>query len=418
MSEVYTKENTIALDGAGIIYPYVANKDWTNSYRVQVTLNDKVSVPALEKAVKEMFDLYPYFFSHIVKVKNEYRLAPGVRYDIICPDEGICRPFDLTSDKPLIRLACDGNKIGFEVFHSITDGAGAKAFIDELLLKYEKILNKNTTEYYKTNPNDDAFLTQTSDFYKDIYKYGGEEVSRFIPTSLRIGKGEKRIPLKVDKIFLDVGAFIKCAKSYNVTMTMLLCAFQICAIMEAYPDKNRKIRISVPVNIRKFYEENSCRNASLFVLIEHDPKSNMSFEELLASIKKQFGEQFTKENMQNMSYTNVKTADVPIFKILPMWLRRIVLKIGYDHLGENQFTSTLTNIGRMDVSGALGGFVRDVHFVMGTQNVNPLNLTVTSFSGVMHIVVSSSVDSSKFLDAFNKLLDKNNLFVSSDEWHK
>ncbi|MCI5514433.1 MAG: hypothetical protein MR398_01275 [Oscillospiraceae bacterium] len=45
-------EKYIEPDGAGIIYPYVANKNWNSVYRVEAKLKLRVDIAALESAVK------------------------------------------------------------------------------------------------------------------------------------------------------------------------------------------------------------------------------------------------------------------------------------------------------------------------------------------------------------------------------
>lgn len=418
MSKVYTKENTIALDGVGIIYPYVATERMINNYRIHSSVEGEVSVPALKKAVEEMFEAYPYFFSHLVKVGKEYRLAPSDSCDIVTPDNGLCKPFDKYGDKPLIRILYSENNIEFEMHHCLAGGTGSREFFIELLKRYKNNLNKETIESYNESVSENEFLKKNIDFYKEVYKLGGKSVGRPFITALRLGKGEERIPLHYNILTADPSALSKAAKSYGVTVTVFLCALQIRAIMAAYPEQKRVIRISVPVEIMKFFESDgieSSRNSSLYFYVEHSPKSNMSFEELLESVTKQFKENLTKEKMQNLAYTNVKDANSLIFKIIPVWMKKIVLGVGHRIFGGNLSTSTITNLGIMKMPEELNGFVKEMYFILGEEKVNPLNLTVTSFNGVCRIAVSSSVDSSKFLGAFSKELSEHGVDTQSED---
>lgn len=71
------------LDGAGIIYPYVANKDWNSVYRVEARLKTTVEFTKLEEAVKIMRSKYPYFFSRISTHGKKYVLKRAYCSNII-----------------------------------------------------------------------------------------------------------------------------------------------------------------------------------------------------------------------------------------------------------------------------------------------------------------------------------------------
>lgn len=418
MSKVYTKENTIALDGVGIIYPYVATERMMNNYRIHSSVEGEVSVPALKKAVQEMYEAYPYFFHHLVKVGKEYRLAPSDTCDVVIPDNGLCKPFDKYGDKPLVRVLYSKNNIEFEMHHCLAGGTGAREFFMELLKRYKHNLELETPEIDTDPVPENKFLTKNIDFYKEIYKLGGKSVGRPFITALRLGKGEERIPLHYNILTAEPSVLSKAAKSYGVTVTVFLCALQIRAIAAAYPEQKRVIRISVPVEIMKFFESDgieSSRNSSLYFYVEHKPKSGMSFEELLQSVTKQFKENLTKEKMQNLAYTNVKDANSLIFRIIPVWMKKIVLGIGHRIFGGNLSTSTITNLGIMKMPEELNGFVKEMYFILGEEKVNPLNFTVTSFGGVCRIAVSSCVDSSKFISAFSKELSEHGVAVTLED---
>lgn len=126
-------EKYIEPDGAGIIYPYVANKYWNSVYRVEAKLKLRVDIAALESAVKEMKNKYPYFFSCVGIHGKKYVLKSGCLGGVLVENAEMCRPFDLKNRDTLLRVVYTLDTIGVEFFHGITDGHGAQLFLDELL---------------------------------------------------------------------------------------------------------------------------------------------------------------------------------------------------------------------------------------------------------------------------------------------
>lgn len=395
------KDRTFPLDGAGIIYPYAAKKDWTNEYRVEARTAEAVQPHALKKAAEEMHTLFPYFFSRIVKVGSEYRMKLCNSYDIVAPDSGLCKPFDIDGVKPLIRILYTERTIALELFHSVTDGHGANAFFTEFLLKYKKYAYGKYPSVYVGSRNE--ALAGTDDLYEKIYQSGGRQVSRIMPSALRWGRGREVFPLSVGSVCAETSALVECAHMRGVTLTELMCAVHIYALMQS-SEKKGKIKISVPVDIRRFFGEETMRNASLYILVECDAKKFSGFDNLLLSVKEQFDAQLTRENMQNLAYTNVKTAKLKIFRLLPLPLKKACLQIGYSRFGENQFTSTLTNLGKISLPPELDGMIESVSFILCENRINPLNASLSSFDGITRLTVSSTVQYDDFISAALEIL--------------
>ena len=51
------------LDGAVIIYPYVATDEWNSVFRMEAELKADLDEEALRDAVEKMQHLFPYYFS-------------------------------------------------------------------------------------------------------------------------------------------------------------------------------------------------------------------------------------------------------------------------------------------------------------------------------------------------------------------
>lgn len=422
MPVIFTKEiknkseKYLDLDGAGIIYPYVAEKAWNSVYRVEAHLKYHVVFTALEDAVKEMKRKYPYFFMRLGTHGKKYVLKDGYSSNVIFKDAPLCRPFDLQGKETLLRVVYSQNTIGVEIFHSITDGHGAQMFFTELLKEYCKNVysNYNFSSAEKTPLVFNEKLKDTSDIYHEIYKLGGKNVNRLLSSSYQFPK-KSELNLTAKSINISFASLKATAHRYGVSVSVYLCAVQIAAILRTQPVKNKAIRISVPVDIRKFFDFDSCRNGALYFLVSVKPNEIKNFETLIRIVCKQFEENLTKDNLQNLAYTNVKTAKLKAYTLLPLSMKKAVLKIGYNRFGENQFTSTLTNLGIFNLDNSMKEIISDVYFILGKQKTKPVNLAVTTYESQTRIVVSSVYDSARLISAIREILISDGIESTTEE---
>ena len=398
----------IDLDGAGIIYPYVANSKWNSVYRIEACLKHPVIPNILISAVDRLRSDYPYFFMTLAKTRTKYILRECSRniktvYNN-CTD--ICKPFDLKSGKPLVRFLCDDKRIILEMFHGLTDGHGATEFMKALLTRYQNAYNNQSQSTTNVIEKSNPFLNDKSDVFEKLYSRGGKNISRIITSAYQI---KKSTPNKLQYTAIDIpcSRLKDAAHFYGVSVAMLICALQIKAIAMSQKDIGKKeIRISVPVDLRKIFRISSCRNSSLYFLASAKNEETKKFTDLLINIKNQFQKNITDKNMQNLAYTNVNSAKLKAFKILPIFIKKIILKFGYTHLGENQFTATMTDIGIIKLDDETKQSVEKIYFVLGEQKTKPINIAVTTFNETAHIIISYNTDCSSFVDAMNTLIKK------------
>lgn len=398
-------EKYIDLDGAGIIYPYVATKNWNSVYRIEAKTKSKVNFIILEDAVRIMKQKYPYFFSRISTHGNKFVFKQGYASNVIKRNAEICKPFDIKGEDTLIRVVYTADTIGVEFFHAITDGHGAQMFFNELLKEYFNIAN---SQYGYDSPKttslpENKFLQSTNDIYDDIYNSGGKDIGRFLSKAYQFDENNKT-KLKCETIDLFLPALKSVAHKYDATVTQYLCAVQIAAIIQTENVKNKTVRISVPVDIRKYFEFESPRNASLYFLVEVKPKEITDFNSLMKTVKKQFENQLTKENMQNLAYANVKCAKMKAFKMLPLNLKKAALNIGYTTFGEDQFTSTLTNLGNIILDSRISDEIESVYYTLGKEKTKPFNIAVSTFKNETKLVISSTIDCSDFIKSISATL--------------
>lgn len=393
-------------DGAGILYPYAADRHWNSVFRAELRLRQPVDLPALRRAVQVMEQKYPYFFTHLEAQGRRYVFAPGCLGDRILPDTALCAPFDLQNWCAPVRVLYTDYTLGVEFFHGITDGHGAALFLQALMQEYAHQA-LGTGSYDAPGPialPTDPRLRNTEDAYATLAAAGGHAVSRRISTAYQFQKTHKS-PLCVLCLDCPGPLLVQAAHRYGVTVSVYLAAVQLAAILDTQPVGNRTVRLSVPVDLRRYFPVQSCRNASSYFLVSVRPTEVTGFAGLVQLVARQFKEELTAKKLQNLVYTNVKTAQMPAFRLLPLALKKTAVKIGMTHFGENQFTSTLTNLGRLELSGQARTLIADGCFILGEEKTKPLNLAVTTYGDCTHLALSGTYDPAPLLESIaNRLL--------------
>lgn len=407
MKDRKPRSTDIELDGAGIIYPYVANRKWNNVYRIEAHLTTPVDPQVLAAAAEQLRCDYPYFFRTLGVSKRRYVLRecePGIHPDIVYSKTiDICKPFDLKSGAPLVRFMYRGNALIVEMFHCLTDGHGAAEFMKALLRRYRRAALP-LTRSGKAAEADEMLLKNTEDSFEELYQKGGKSVSRLMTSAYQLGR---RLPVPTGFRVLDIpcAKLLSAAHSYGVTAAVLLCAMQIKAIADSRDNIRCKIRISVPVDLRRVFPLSSCRNSSLYFLVSVKAKETADFLQLLQIVKKQFESELTADKLQNAAYTNVSNAKLKVFDLLPLPLKKFVLNIGYTRFGENQFTATMTDIGVIRLEDELRPMVNDIFFVLGRQKTKPVNIAASTYGNSAKLVVTYDIECNDFIGALQRLTD-------------
>lgn len=378
--------------------------NWNSVYRVEAKLSNPLDLNALEVATETMKKSYPYFFMTIAKKGRRFVLTKAESGKVLVENiYPVCRPFDLESKKPLVRVIYDENTIAVELFHVLADGHGGERFFKALLENYRKNLPVLSVASAKAQ-DCGKMVYELSDIYEEFSKQGGKNVSRFMTKAFQF-KEQEEAPLKAKCIDVSLSDLKAAAKRKGVSITMFVCALQIAAIFETEKTKNKTVRISVPVDIRRFASLDTSRNGALYILVGVKRRDVESFDDILESVKAQFEKYLTKENMLNMSYSNVATSKLKAFDLLPLSLKKFVLNIGYTLFGEDQFTSTLTNTGVLDLGEELDGIVKDAYFILGKQKTKPINIAMSTFKGSAKLMVSTVYENERFTKKLTDLLD-------------
>lgn len=390
-------KNTFAPDSGGVIYPYVAKKTWNSVYRFEARLDTPVDPAILSRAVQAMHGRFPTFFVQIIKEKSVYKLYTVPYEDIVQPvGNYICGPFLVGEEgRPLIRIMYNGCTIIFEAFHTVSDGHGAMEFFRSLVARYFIEAGYVFPLGDIRSCDDEPGAEEAEDAFLSVPKGpgGGGGIAKIGSFAYQHGKDDKKVHLTVTDLAMPFDQLHDLAKDHNTTVGVMLTSVFMWALVTSQDvPSGREIRISVPVDMRKYFPSLTLRNFSLYIIVGIRPdEKKWDFDSIVESIAAQFKEKLNALDFQDMANSNVKSLASVFFRRTPVPLKRAILRFGYDYLGERLFTTTLSNIGRIELPEQIMEHIEDVRFVLGQTMVSRINAIAYTFKDTSRVILTSDV---------------------------
>lgn len=346
----------IKLDNAAKIYPAITGSELTGVFRISVELRSPVVLSALIKATEEATRLFPSFCVELRKGIFWYYLEYNGNPPRIHPDTGLpCQPFPRnTPGELLYRVLVHNNSISVEFFHILTDGGGALYYLKTLLNLYSLHafgVSDHLFPEVATSPTPDG----TTDLFTRFYQKGLPRPQVLKP-AWHLPYKLKQLPrFNVTSFELSTDRLSELSKKYGTTITEYLASVYLFSLQELRVATGRGspyVRIQVPFDLRKKYEVNTLRNFSLFVLPGIDIRmGHYSFDEIVREVKIAMQVMTDEKRIKYVISRNVSKEKNPAIRIIPLFIKSTILRIAYMKFGPTQFTSTITNMGRVTVSG-------------------------------------------------------------------
>jgi hypothetical protein len=119
------------------------------------------------------------------------------------------------------------------------------------------------------------------------------------------------------------------------------------------------LRVQVPFDLRRRYDAQTLRNFSLFMMPEIDIRmGHYTFEEILSEIRISMQQMTDEKRIRQVISRNVSKEKNPLIRIMPLFIKSPVLRIAYNRFGPRQFTSTITNMGRVVATGPAAAMMK------------------------------------------------------------
>jgi len=401
------RENWFKLDNAALIYPAISSTNWNSVFRLSVITKQAVDPDKLQIALDDTLKRYPFFnvalregvFWHYFQVLDKRLL---IEKEKTYP----CQAFAFNNRAQVFRVLYMDHKISFETFHSLTDGGGATRFFNTLIIRYFELCGAVFSDIssFDCNSRDLPSLEENEDSFKRVATKQKPR-SRGEKSAYQVkGNIEPVQKLRTVTGLVSVGALKEVAHKYNATINEFLTAVYFGALLldKKYKNIQQKypIKISVPVNMRRFFASSTLRNFSQFVNMELPIEmENGSFEEIIARVKEE-SKNFNIDYLQGSINANVNSEKNIFVRLMPLSIKNFALKLIYNRVGERQFTSTLTNIGQIKLPAKVSEYIEHYFMVLGATKLNKINLTALSYGDECALTFSTRLTETAIIRNF------------------
>jgi NRPS condensation-like uncharacterized protein len=387
------------LDNAAKLYPAIKSRKWTAVFRVSLTLTETVDREVLQQALADATARMGIFSCRLRAGAFWYYFEPNkTKPDVMDDAVNPCiRLYRREKTGYLFRVRAYGRRISLEVFHSVSDGYGGLVFLKTIVAQYLRLKGYdipcthgilNCAEPVSDAETEDGFLRY---YNKKAVRAWKETRAWRIPGTLETGH-----TLHIITGICSVAQVKEAAKRFGVTMTEFLVAVYMFALYNIQrrdnPKKLLPVKVSVPVNLRGFFETQTLRNFSSYVNPEINANwGEYTFNEIAGVVHHQLRTEITAKTLASKMSKNVKAEKSLFVRVLPLFLKNVAISMIYNMAGENRITSTMSNLGALELPEEMAAHVARFDVMLGAPRYNRVNCGVCSYKGSLHICFTSII---------------------------
>ena len=383
------------LDNAAKIYPAAKRRNWNNFFRLSATLTEPVDTEVLRRALDVTVRRFPSIAVRLRRGAFWYYLeeipkAPPIQAEKSCPLAHA--PF-YEVRQCAFRVLVYHERIAVEFFHALTDGTGALVFLKSLLAEYL------SQKYGLVIPAEKGVLGRleepSAEEVEDSFaRYAGDvKLSRREATAYHLsGTPEPDGYKDIVTMMIPADKLRDCARGFGISVTELLCAAMMQAILDIQAKDvprraaRKPVKVLLPVNLRTLFPSATLRNFASYITPEIDPRmGDCSFDELCQLVHHKMGMENNRRTMRAKFAANVASERSPVLRVMPLFIKNIAMKAVFDAVGECKACLCLSNLGRVELPEVMTPYVTRMDFIIGVQARAPHNCGVITWNGTAYI---------------------------------
>ena len=402
------------LDNAAKIFPPTSNEKDTKVFRFACELFERVDPVILQEALDETIELFPLYKSVLRKGVFWYyfetsNIQPVVEEEAL----PVCaRIYNENRRNLLFRVFYYKNRINLEIFHALSDGTGALWFMKSLLYQYFTRKYKDTLTGTIPKLDYDASISQKMDdsFLKH---YTGKKPSLIVKSERAYhirGTRREENRMRLVEGTMSVKSVLGVAHEYNTTLTVYLTALFMYSIYKNMSERGKKhpVVLSIPVNLRNYFESESARNFFSTINIGyHFGKNSTDLQDVIKSVNNSFAEELTQERLKNHMERLAALEHNVFTRAVPLVLKDVTLKIA-NQINERGITAALSNIGKITIPAEFTPYIRQ--FDVFTSARRP-QICMCSYGDNLVVSFTSPFTDTDIQKTFFQLLSKKGIDV-------
>ncbi len=395
-----------SLDSAAKVYPLAMTHGKQTTFRVSVYLSSPVVPEILQVALLSAIKRFPLFSCMLQRgVFWHYFDAIRCRFGVQEEKNPPCSYKYIGGWKtPCFQVLYYKSRISLEIFHALTDGAGAMVFLKSIVREYLRLSGVEQGESLAELSASPILEEAENAFSYAEKKDKGTGFLQHPALQPGAGKRSRRVP-RILHFMMDTASLIAAAKTENATVTAFLASCILKATKDtisfAAPDE--RLQLQIPVNMRKIYPSATLRNFSLYAVISVPYKTD-SRDEMLQETKTQLAAQLDKDSLAKMRYSANQMATNPFLRWVPLSLKAFVVNKIYGFLGERVLSATLSNLGKVEEN--FDESVQFFDFVLGKTSPTNIKCTLVTYKDKAVLTVTDSLKDTDFHQSLAKSLSE------------
>ena len=401
------------LDNYAKLFPLASTKRYSSVFRISITLKEKIDPNILEKAVNKALVKFKLFKVRMRRGFFWYYFENNTKSVVIEEEHDYpCKYIDLPANNDyLFKITYFENKINLDIFHCLTNGNNALHFLKEITYNYIDIVHFNNKSFgssVERKINYNSVDSYSQNFNKKL-KGEGKGERAYILT------GRKLIPgvVGVTHEYIDAIKLKEIAKENNATITQFLTAVLIYSIYEEQKKSNKKdrpIKISVPVNLKKYFPSKTISNFFSYIDVNVYANKEKTFENILEAVKKQFEIKLKEEELLKTIAKNVKLGINPFLRLIPLFIKKKVVQIAYKERRKYN-TTTLSSIGRIGFVAEYKKFIDKVYFLIAPETVEKIKCTACCVDNIVIFSITSVIENKNVENNIKAFLEEREIKV-------
>ena len=281
---------------------YMSTPNHPNTMGMLIVLKEAVDGEILKSAVEELRVRFPYFYVKVTAKDNDLFTVPN---PLPMTVRNTWEPIDFNSSASNYHIAAwkyDGNRMAFEISHSLTDGAGVIPYIKSALYLY---LSKKTgleldSEGFRL-PGDDIPESETGNPFAGLDIDGAQAPLYSKPTTedfYRLNDGEDNKPEIMTYIKLSESQLMQYCRDYDGSPNAFLSVMFARAIRRYDPQIEKPISIAVAIDHKAMLGNNDNYRQTANVIEVTFPK-NRPLDDLMKSCTMVRGQMMLQAQPEN-----------------------------------------------------------------------------------------------------------------------
>ena len=309
------------------------------------------------------------------------------------------------------------------MIHALADGTGAQVFLLTLAGEYLRLKYGIAIPYggKVLNPADTPVYAEVEDSFKTAFADKKGELEQNDDAYHLKGRALPREGLQDLRMVLPADELIAKCKALGCTLTELLTAGLLYALQEEHrrdvdADKCPILKVTVPVNLRPYYGSRTLRNFSSYVNLGVDVSDRyFSFRELVETIREQKQDALHWKNLEPKIAKNVQLEENLAVRCIPLFIKRPVIDLINRLHGDRFYTTTLSNMGCVDLPETMQPYIEEVEFILGRQRGNSGAVSCVGYNGKVFLHFTRHIVPSRFEHLFLELLKQLEIPVALSE---